>query len=306
MNPAIRAIVRTGLAHNLKVVGISGGYEGLIHGNFHPMGPRDVGGIIQRGGTILETRRSEYFRDPRGQREGIRQMNNAQIDALVVIGGDGSLTGANLLAQQGVRIVGIPASIDNDIWGTDMCIGVDTALNTIVDAVDKLRDTASSHNRAFLVETMGRGSGYLAVMAGIICGAEMVLIPEVQVPIEEVTAAIENAYRRGKTHAIIIVAEGSPVHTTELAALIDQSDVGFTTRMTILGHIQRGGKPSAFDRLLASRFGVKAVEFLASGQNAVMTGLNGNQIEPVALENVIQNKRAVSPEYYEMARMLSR
>jgi 6-phosphofructokinase 1 len=179
MNPCIRAVVRTGLGNGLGVVGIENGFDGMIHGNFKVMGPRDVGGILQRGGTILQTARSEEFKEARYQREAVRQLNNAGIDALVILGGDGSLHGAQILAEKGVPVVGIPASIDNDIYGTDMCIGVDTALNTITDAIDKLRDTASSHSRAFLVETMGRHSGYLAVRAGIVSGAEMVLIPEV-------------------------------------------------------------------------------------------------------------------------------
>lgn len=305
MNPCIRAVVRTALAHDVHVLGIEDGYEGLMHGSFKPLGARDVGGILQRGGTILQTARSADFREPRGQREAIRQMNNAQMDGLVVIGGDGSLAGAQKLAEQGVKVVGVPGSIDNDIFGTDMCIGVDTALNTIVDAIDKLRDTASSHSRAFLVETMGRESGYLATQAGIVTGAEMVLIPEVQTPVEAVAKAIEEAYMRGKTHAIIVVAEGFVPQTTELARLIDETDTGFSTRVTILGHIQRGGKPSAFDRLLASRFGVKAVEFLMAGQTGVMVGLNGRDMEPVPLSVVSNHKRVLSEESINMARILA-
>jgi len=265
MNSCIRAVVRAGITHGARVVGIYNGFEGLINGEFKVLGPRDVGGILQRGGTVLQTRRSERFMEPRGQREAIRKINEAGIDGLVVIGGDGSMRGAHVLTQQGVNVVGIPASIDNDIWGTNMAIGVDTAMNTIMDAVDKLRDTASSHGRAFLIETMGRGSGYLAVMAGIVCGAEMVLVPEVSVNLQEVADAIEDAYRRGKTHAIIIIAEGASIHTVDLARAIDEMDIGFKTRVTILGHIQRGGSPTAFDRLLAARMGVRAVETLLDG-----------------------------------------
>lgn len=305
MNPCIRAVVRTALAHGIKVIGIEEGYNGLIHGAFQPLGARDVGGILQRGGTILQTARSSEFREPRGQREAIRQMNNEGIDALVVLGGDGSLNGAMKLAEQGVRVIGIPASIDNDIYGTDMCIGVDTALNTIVDAIDKLRDTASSHSRAFLVETMGRMSGYLAVQAGIITGAEMVLIPEVATPVEEVARTVEAAYTRGKRHAIIVVAEGFKPSTLELGKMIDAMDIGFTTRVTVLGHVQRGGKPTAYDRFLASRFGVKAVEFLLAGMSNVMTGLNGREIEPVPLSVVTSKQRQVSSEYIQMARVLA-
>jgi len=306
MNPCIRAVVRAGLASGLRVVAVEGGYHGLIHGTFREMGARDVGGILQRGGTIIQTARSLEFKEPRGQREAIRQMSNYGLDALVVLGGDGSLNGAVKLAEQGVPVVGVPASIDNDIYGTDMCIGVDTALNTIVDCIDKIRDTASSHSRAFLVETMGRMSGYLAVQAGIVTGAEMVLIPEEQTPVEEVAKAIEDAYLRGKAHAIVVVAEGFKPTTTELGNLIDAMDIGFTTRVTILGHIQRGGKPTAFDRLLSTRFGVKAIEFLVSGQMNVMTGLNGRDIEPVALKTVISRTKTLSPESLQMARILAR
>ena len=306
MNAAIRAVVRTALANNTKVIGISSGYEGLVNGEFRSIGPRDVGGILQRGGTVLQTRRSPRFQEPKGQREAIRHMNEAGINGLIVIGGDGSLRGAHALARQGVKVVGIPASIDNDIWGSDMAIGVDTALNTIMEAVDKLRDTASSHSRAFLIETMGRNSGYLAVMAGIVCGAEIVLIPEVPSTVDEIAHSVEDAYMRGKTHAIIIVAEGSNIRTTDLARIIDEMDVGFKTRVTILGHIQRGGRPTAFDRLLAARMGTKAVELLLEGKTDVMVGLKSMGVEEVSLEEVTTNARSLTMSYYEMAKMLAR
>ncbi len=305
MNPCIRAVVRAGIAHGARVIGINNGYEGLMNGEFRELGPRDVGGTLLRGGTILQTRRSLAFREPRGQREAIRRMNEIGMDGLVVIGGDGSLTGALALHKQGVKVVGVPGSIDNDIWGTNMSIGVDTAMNTIMDAVDKLRDTASSHGRVFLVETMGRSSGYLAVMAGIVCGAEIVLIPERPVTLEEIAKAVESAYLRGKTHAFIINAEGSGHKTEELAKALEDMDVGFQTRVTILGHIQRGGSPTAYDRLLASRMGVKAVEALMAGKSGVMTGLQGRGIEYVPLEEVIAGKREVNMEYYEMVGLLA-
>ncbi len=306
MNAAIRAVVRTAFTNNLNVIGINNGYEGLINGEFHPMDERSVGGILQRGGTILLTSRSKRFMEPSGQRDAIRKMNEASMDALIVIGGEGSMNGAHALSQKGVRVIGIPGSIDNDIWGTNIAIGTDTAMNTIMEAVDKLRDTASSHQRAFLIETMGRNCGYLAVMAGIVCGAEMVLIPEVPVTSEDVAAAVEDAYQRGKTHAIIIVAEGATISTTDLAAKIDGMDLGFKTRMTILGHIQRGGSPTAYDRLLASRMGVKAVEALMEGKSGVMTGLKGKGIDFIPLADVISNKRKVNMEYYHMAKVLAR
>lgn len=306
MNAGIRAVVRAAAANGLRVMGIESGYEGMLHGTFHPLGARDVGGILQRGGTILQTARSMEFKTPQGQRQAIRNLNNAEIDAVVILGGDGSLTGGQLLSQQGISVVGIPASIDNDIYGTDMCIGVDTALNTIVDAIDKLRDTASSHNRAFLVEVMGRDHGYLATQSGIICGAELVLVPEYETPFDEITAVVDNAYKRGKTHAIIVVAEGYTMSATEVAEKLEELQLGFTTRVTVLGHIQRGGKPSAFDRFLATRFGVKAVEFLLAGQAGVMTGLNGRDIEPVPLATVISKKKTLSQESVHIAHMLAK
>ncbi len=306
MNPAIRAVVRTAKHYGLKVWGIREGFEGLIHGDMDVLSARDVGGILQRGGTMLYSARSREFRTPEGQREAIRQLNERGIDGLVVIGGDGSMRGAHALHQQGVRVIGIPASIDNDVWGTNISIGVDTALNTILDAVDKLRDTASSHQRAFLIETMGRDCGYLALMAGIIGGAEMVLIPEVQVSMEEVAEAVEDAYRRGKSHAIIIVAEGASIDIHDLARFLDERNVGFRTRITILGHIQRGGRPTAFDRLLASRMGVKAVEALVQGESGKMVALRGRKMELVALEEVVQRNRQANLDYYEMARMLAK
>lgn len=306
MNPCIRAVVRAAAAKNAQVIGIMDGYEGLINGEFRPLGPRDVGGIMQRGGTILQTRRSKRFMEKSYQREAIRNMNSAGMDGLIVIGGEGSLKGAHVLAEQGIKVVGIPGSIDNDIWGTDMAIGVDTAMNTIMDAVDKLRDTASSHGRAFLVEVMGRGCGYLAVLAGIVCGAELVLTPESPITVEEVAKAVEGAYTRGKTHAIIIVAEGASLKVVDLAKAMDAMDVGFTTRVTILGHIQRGGSPTAFERMLATRMGVEAVEALTSGQSDVMVALQGRSMGLVSLVEVTGRTRSINPEYFEMAHILSR
>lgn len=305
MNSCIRSVVRTALSHSGRVLGIYGGYEGLINGDFRQLGAREVGGILQRGGTILQTRRSKRFLEAKYQREAIRNMNSAGMDGLVVIGGEGSLNGAHALAKQGLKVIGVPASIDNDVWATNMAIGVDTAMNTIMDAVDKLRDTASSHSRAFLIETMGRGSGYLAVMAGIVCGAEMVLIPEEPVTVEQVAESIEDAYRRGKTHAIVIVAEGANIHTTDLAKAIDDLDVGFTTRVTILGHIQRGGSPTAFDRMLAARMGVRAVEAWLAGETDVMVALQGRDLELVPLTEVTGKKRPANKDYVEMAKILA-
>lgn len=305
MNTCIRAITRTALYNNLEVIGIREGYDGLLRGDMAALEAREVGGILQRGGTVLGTARCPEFIEKKGQLEAIRQLNEAGIDALVVIGGDGSMRGARALVQNGFPVIGVPCSIDNDIWGTNMAIGVDTALNTIRSAIDKLRDTASSHRRAFLIETMGRDCGYLAVMAGLIGGAEMVLIPEAEVTIEEVAQAVENAYKRGKTHAIVVVAEGASIKIQDLSKTLDEMDVGFTTRVTILGHIQRGGRPSAFDRLLATRLGVKAVEALLEGKSDVMVALQGRKIETVPLEKVVSKHREANLEYFEMAKILA-
>jgi len=305
MNSCIRAVAREGAANNARVLGINNGYDGLINGEFQVLGAREVGGILQRGGTILQTRRSDGFRERVGQEKAICTMKEIGIDALVVIGGDGSLTGAHILAQEGIPVVGVPASIDNDIWGTNMSIGVDTAMNTIMEAVDKLRDTALSHGRTFIVETMGHGCGYLALMAGIVCGAEMVLVPEVPVTMEEVVETLDSAYRRDKTYLIVVIAEGSNISASELLKELSEKRVGFEARATILGHIQRGGSPTAFDRMLAARMGTKAVEALMAGQSDVMTGLDGRKIELVPLGEVITHKRNANLEYYTMARRLA-
>lgn len=305
MNSCIRAVARTALFNGCQVYGIREGFVGLLRGDMAPLAPRDVGGIIQRGGTMLGTARSEEFYTQEGQQAGVQMLNENAIDALVIIGGDGSMRAARALAAKGVQVVGIPASIDNDMWGTNMAIGVDTALNTLCDAIDKLRDTASSHRRAFLIETMGRNCGYLAVMAGVIGGAEVILIPEAEMTIAEVGEKIESAYKRGKTHCIIVVSEGASIRTTDLSKTLDAMKVGFTTRVTILGHIQRGGRPSAFDRLLATRLGVKAVDGLLAGQNDVMYGLSGRAIEPIPLSEVVSRQREANLEYYEMAKMLA-
>lgn len=306
MNPCIRAIVRTAIHHEVEVVGIKEGFDGLVRGTMKRMTARDVGGIIGQGGTMLQTARCPEFYERKGQIRGQRELNEQGIEGLIVIGGDGSMRGAHALDELGVPVIGVPASIDNDIWGTNMSLGVDTALNTIREAIDKLRDTATSHQRAFLVETMGRNCGYLALMAGIICGAEVVLIPEREISLEEIGQAVENAYARGKTHCIIISAEGSAYDTHEVADHLDALEVGFRTRVTILGHVQRGGSPSAFDRLLATRFGVRAVEALLEGEKGKMVGLMGREIVTTPISQVIENQREANIAYYEMARMLAR
>lgn len=305
MNACIRAVVREAAANNIQAIGVINGYDGLINSDFQPLNARNVGGILQRGGTILQTRRSDAFRKREGQQQAIRNLKAAGMDALVIIGGDGSLTGAHVLGKEGIQVLGVPGSIDNDIWGTDMAIGVDTAMNTIMDCVDKLRDTALSHGRTFIVETMGRGCGYLATMAGIVCGAELVLIPEVPVTMDEVVDALESAYRREKTYLIVVVAEGASIRSADLVRVLNEKHHDIETRLTILGHVQRGGSPTAFDRMLAARMGSKAVQALIDGQTDVMTGLHGRLIDLVPLEEVVSRKRPTNLEYYTMARRLA-
>lgn len=305
MNAAVRAVVRTGVAEGLEVVGVRRAYEGLLKGDFQPLGSRDVSGILGTGGTFLQTARCPEFRETKGQNKGLAELQLAQIDGLVVIGGDGSLNGALALHKLGFPVVGLPGSIDNDIWGTNMSIGVDTALNTILNALDSLRDTASAHRRAFLVETMGRSCGYLALMGGILGGAELIMIPEVDVELEEVAQTIEDAYETGKNHAIVVIAEGARYKTTEVAKYLEDHANYFEVRMTILGHLQRGGRPDAFDRLLATRMGVRAVKSLVGGERGVMIGLSGRDMTPVPLEEVCSRSRQANLEYYEMAKILS-
>ena len=306
MNAAIRAVVRAALDKNVEVYGVRQAYLGLLTGDMELLTSREVSGILQRGGTILQTARNEEFKTPQGQKKALRRLNERGIEGVVVIGGDGSLRGALQLHKMGVPVVGVPASIDNDIWGTDTSIGVDTALNTILDAVDRLRDTATSHNRAFLIEVMGRNCGYLALMGGILGGAELVITPENGITMEEIAKSLEDAYVRGKTHAIAVIAEGASYKVTELSKFLQQNHIGFEIRLTILGHTQRGGSPTAFDRLLATRMGVEAVERLLGGESGVMVARTGREQTTVPLAECTSKTRLISPEYYELAKMLSR
>ncbi len=307
MNAAIRAVVRTGLEYDIEVQGVRQAFSGCLSGDFQLLDSNGVSGILQRGGTILQTAREDEFRTLRGQHKALRRLNVAGIEGLVVIGGDGSMAGALALHNLGFPVVGVPGSIDNDIWGTDMSIGVDTALNTIIEALDRIRDTATSHQRAFLVEVMGRNTGYLALMSSILGGAEIVVTPERETSMEEVADSLVDSYTRGKSHAIAVIAEGASISTTELAEYLESHPhVGFEIRLSILGHMQRGGSPSAFDRRLASMLGMRALEALRDGQSGVMMGMQGREIHPVPLGDVIVNQRQLSDWYYDLARMLSR
>ena len=306
MNAVIRGVVRAGCAKGLKVYGVKNGYTGLINGEFELMGKRDVSNILHRGGTILGSARSKEMKDPKGQREAIRMMNNIGIDCLIVCGGDGTMTGGNALYEMGFPVVGIPGTIDNDVWGTSTCVGVDTALNTITEAIDKIRDTAASHTRAYIVETMGRDCGYLAIQSAIVSGAECVLIPEDPISIEEVAATIENAYKRGKKHCIILMAEGYPMKLDEVVKQLDAMDLGFTARGVDLSYVQRGGSPSAFDRILASRMAFTAVDWVTSNQFGVMTALQSDKMTPVPLKDVIGKHRQLNLDYMNISNVLSR
>jgi len=306
MNPCVRAVVRSAIAHGMEIFGVHRGYAGLIEGDMDPLNARSVGGIIRQGGTFLQTARCPEFLTPQGRRKAVREINEHEIEGLIIIGGNGSMAGAYELHKMGVPVVGVPASIDNDIPGTDMAIGVDTALNTILAAIDRIKDTATSHQRAFLIEVMGRHSGYLAMMSGIAGGAELVLIPEKEVSLEQVAKVVEDAYIKGKNHAIVVIAEGAQYKTSEVAAYLEQDEVGFEVRATILGHIQRGGAPTAFDRLLASRLGMAAVDEMVAGNHGVMVGLQGNRIVAMPLEEIVGHTKPLNLAVLEEAEVLAR
>jgi len=308
MNACIRAVVRTTLGMGLQAIGVRRGFQGCIDAEFEDLDDRSVGGIIQRGGTILQTARCLEFETTKGQQEALRNLNRYDVDGLVVIGGEGSMKGALALQLRGFPVVGVPASIDNDVWGTDMALGVDTALNTALGAIDKIKDTASSHQRAFVIEVMGRHSGYLALMSALAGGAEVILIPEVDTPLEQVVDDIEDAYVRGKTHSIIVVAEGAKYPGAEVASYLQarEDECGFKVRTVILGHIQRGGSPSAYDRILGSRLGAAAAHQLAEASPGVMMGISDGKVKAIPLEEVAENARTVDLTYMELADSLER
>jgi 6-phosphofructokinase 1 len=306
MNAAIRAVVRTGVAKGWEMFGVRLGYEGLINGKIIPLGTRDVGGIIQRGGTMLGSARSMEFKTEDGQLRAMRSLNEMGIDALVVVGGNGSQSGANSLNKLGFPTVGIASTIDNDLYGPDITIGVDTALNIAIEAIDRLKTTASSHQRAFVIEVMGLGCGYLALMAGIAGGAEFIVIPEVPCDPEEIAQGLKKAYQRGKEHAIIVVAEGAEYNAKKLDEffLEHQERLGFELRTTILGHVQRGGAPTSCDRILASRSGAMATEMIAKGRFGVLVGLINNKIGSIPLEEAVSTKKQLDPELIDLAKIL--
>jgi 6-phosphofructokinase 1 len=306
MNAAIRAVVRTGTSRGWEMFGVKLGYEGLINGRFIPLGARDVSGILNKGGTFLGSARSQEFKTDDGQRKAIRSLNEAGIDALVVIGGNGSQTGATMLSRHDFAVVGIASTIDNDLCGSDMTIGVDTALNIGLESIDRLKVTASSHQRAFLVEVMGRGSGYLALMSAIASGAEACVIPEIDTGPEEIAQILRKAYDKGKAHCIIVVAEGAKYTALKLEQYFQdhQERLGFDLRTTILGHVQRGGEPSAYDRLLASRLGFGATEALARGEKNVLVGMIKGEVKSTPLEEIVGKTKQIDLSLFELQRRL--
>ena len=304
MNAAIRAVVRSAHYRGMEVMGVRRGYAGLIEGDFLPMPPTAVSGIINRGGTILLTARSEEFKTSEGQRQAVVNLHEAGVDCLVVIGGDGSFRGAHdLVHQWQIPTVGVPASIDNDLAGTDLAIGFDTAVNTALESIDRIRDTAVSHDRIFVVEVMGRSCGMLALHAGLAGGAEVIIIPEVPFQITRIGTLIKEGRARGKHSYIIVVAEGA---ARGLAVASDiEAITGAETRATVLGHVQRGGSPSATDRSLASRLGAEAVNLLADDRTGLMVGLEGEQIISCPLETAWTGRKHMDLSLYELARVLA-
>ncbi|MCY6483284.1 6-phosphofructokinase [Clostridium aestuarii] len=303
MNAAIRAVVRTGLHKGLKVMGIQRGYSGLINGEIFEMTHHSVSDIIQRGGTILKTARSEEFRTEEGRKKAVNILKAFGIDGVVVIGGDGSLQGARLLSKLGISTIGLPGTIDNDLAYTKYTIGFDTALNTVLDAINKLRDTSSSHERVSIVEVMGRNCGDLSLYAGIAGGAESVIVPEKGFTEDELCRTILEGKLRGKMHNLVILAEG--VGGAEKLAKRIQGVTGIETRATILGHIQRGGSPSAFDRILASRLGAKAVELLLDGKSSRVVGIRDGKVIDDGIEEALAMETKFDDELYEIAKILS-
>lgn len=307
MNAAIRAVVRTAIYHDLHVFGIERGYQGMIEGKLKRLETSDVGNIIQRGGTILKTARSMEFMTPEGRAKAHDSLVAFDIDACVAIGGNGTFTGAQIFSQEyDMPIIGVPGTIDNDLYGTDLTVGFDTAINTAMEAADKIRDTAYSHNRLFFVEVMGRHSGFIALHSAIGSGAGGVLIPEENSTIENLIAQLKKAAKRDKPFGIIIIAEGNKYGGAEAIAKLVQEQISYyDTKVTIIGHLQRGGSPTCIDRVLASRLGYEAVEALLKGKSNVMVGILNNQLSFTPFDDAIHKEKRVNAEMMKMAQILA-
>ena len=306
MNAAIRSVVRCGLSRGWVTYGVYSGFKGLISGTIEQLTTRDVGGVIQRGGTLLGSARCEEFKTVDGRELALRNLNQKGIEALVVIGGNGSQTGSYELNKMGFPVVGIASTIDNDLVGSDITIGVDTALNIALEAIDRLKVTASSHQRAFIIEVMGRKCGYIALMSGIAGGAEAITLPEVKTDPEELAVTLRAAYEHGKSHALIVAAEGAEYNAAKLAEYFyaNKERLGFSIRSTILGHVQRGGTPSAYDRILASKFGLGAVEAIEREEYGVLVGIKGNQVLTTPLEEIAGKTKQLDPAVIQLAKTL--
>lgn len=307
MNAAIRAVVRTGNYYGLDVYGIMRGYSGIIENDIVPMHSRSVANIIQRGGTILKTARCKEFFQPEGRKKAYENLKKLGIDGLVIIGGDGSFRGADIFSREfDIPCIGLPGTIDKDIAGTDFTIGFDTAVNTAVEAIDKIRDTADAHDRLFIIEVMGRDAGYIALHSGIATGAEHILIPERKTDIEELVASLQEKERRKKLVNMVVVAEGDEFGgANEVAKVVKERLPFMDTRVCILGHIQRGGSPTCLDRLIASRMGYAAVESLLEGRHNVMVGILNNRMHYTLLERAVKSKQKISDEWIKIVKILA-
>nr|WP_315146869.1 6-phosphofructokinase [uncultured Flavobacterium sp.] len=308
MNAAIRSVVRTCAYHKIECVGIYRGYQGMIEGDFIPMGPRSVHNIINKGGTILKSARSKEFMTAEGRKKAYEQLLKAEVDGFVVIGGDGSFTGAEIFNKEfNFPVMGIPGTIDNDIFGTSHTLGYDTALNTVIDCIDKIRDTASSHNRLFFVEVMGRDAGHIALNAGIGGGAEEILIPEEELGLERLLESLKKSKAAGKSSSIVVIAEGDKIgkNVFELKDYVEANLPEYEIRVSVLGHMQRGGAPSCYDRVLASRLGVKAVECLLEGKSNYMVGMLNDKVTITPLLQAIKGESEIDRELLRVAEIMS-
>ena len=307
MNACIRAVVRSCVYYNVEIFGIKRGYAGMIEGDIARMNARDVSGIIQRGGTILKSARSEEFKTKEGREKAYLNLKRFNIDALIVIGGDGSFTGAKIFTEEypNMRVIGVPGTIDNDLFGTDFTIGYDTATNTVVSAIDKIKDTADAHDRLFFVEVMGRDAGYIAMKAGISCGAEAIMVPEEKSSVEDLVDTLRRG-RPSKNSSIVVVAEGEDLGGAyEIAKKVGEQFQQYETKVTILGHLQRGGSPSCYDRVLASRLGLASVEALLNGKSGYMAGITHGDISFTPLSESIKHNTKMNPELIRLAKIIS-
>ena len=308
MNAAIRAVVRTCAYYNVECIGFYRGFQGMISGDFVNLNARSVRNIINLGGTILQSARSKDFLTEEGRAKAAANLKEAEVDGMILIGGDGTFRGGQIFSQEHkISIIGVPGTIDNDIYGTNATIGYDTALNTVVEAIDKIRDTASSHNRLFFVEVMGRDAGFIALNSGIGAGAEEILIPEEDLGLDRLLDSLQRSRRSGKTSSIVVVSEGDKIgkNVFELAEYIKENLPDYEARVSVLGHIQRGGRPSCFDRVLASRLSVKAVELLLDGDSNVMVGIVNNEIEACNLDKALKGKHTINKELLRISDILS-